>query len=400
MVLGISITDDTVIIKYDKDDQVKSYPLILNKLKNDIFEIGERAFEESLNNNGVLIDKLVYKSLQNKEVKIDNQLYQVSTLFKIYFQNLFLNFGDIEFVCVSINNNNPNLFKDLDIALYNVLYDRKKFLIITNSDAFLKYTNQLFLDDNINSTVGLIDFIDKSVIYYELYNKKITGYDKDFIIVDTYKSSPIPLDLLNENNGNKIIDGLLNEFAKKITLNKLYSYFFISGYGFRDQDKFRDFINFICSLGCPVLKEENLFAIGAYNIALDNMNNITNDKNYYITDNRTNFQIYIYDEENDNKELICDFGTPWFLKQIKLKLIVYNTNKLIFNILKLNGDEFDKEILLNENFVIRDNKTTMVEVSIEFSQYNMLHVLVKDIGFGEFYQPIENAINTGEEINI
>lgn len=393
MVLGIHLTDEQVIVKSNSDEQAKTYPLIINKLNDNTYEIGKRAYEQSLNNNGILIDKLLYKSIKAKEVLIDNINYQTYYLFEIYFKNLFLEYGDIEFVCVTVDTNNPILFKDLNNALFHALDDKNKYVITTNSDAFIKYSSQLVFDNETDKkqSIGLIDFVDKSLVYYEINHKSFEGYKKDFIEVKTTKHSPIPLDLLHENNGIRIIDGLLIEFAKKITINNNYSYFLISGYGFNNQESYRDFINYICSLGCPVLKEENLFALGAETIALDTIHGIIDNQSFYITDNRTIFSLTLSDGVTKFQKKICDFGTPWFSTNINFQIIVYNTNKLILTIDKYNGSTEEKTILLNDNFVIRDNKTTKLELNIEFLQYNLFTLSVKDVGFGEFYDPIELA---------
>ena len=199
---------------------------------------------------------------------------------------------------------------------------------------------------------------------------------------------------MHENNGIRIIDGILVEFAKKMAQNKDYAYFLISGYGFSNQDAYRDFINYICSLGCPVLKEENLFALGSEIIALDNFNGVIDSNYYYMTDSRTSFSITLSDGSTKYQRKICDFGLPWFSTKINFQIIVYDTNELIFTIDRYNGNNFDKSILLNDDFVIRDNKTTKLEVSIDFLQFNSFDINVKDVGFGEFYEPIETASTT------
>lgn len=396
MVLGINLTDEQAVVKASSNEQVKTYPLILNKLQDNSFEIGQRAYEQSLNNNGILIDKLLYKSIKSKEVIIENTSYQTYYLLEIFFKNMFLEYGNVEFVSISVDDNNPILFRDLDMALYHALDDRSKFIITTNSDCFIKYSSQLVVNKEFNKqqSIGLIDFIDKSLVYYEINFKAFEGYKKEFIEVKYTKNSPIPLDLLHENNGIRIIDGILVEFAKKMAQNKDYAYFLISGYGFSNQDAYRDFINYICSLGCPVLKEENLFALGSEIIALDNFNGVIDSNNYYMTDSRTSFSITLSDGSTKYQRKICDFGLPWFSTKINFQIIVYDTNELIFTIDRYNGNNFDKSILLNDDFVIRDNKTTKLEVSIDFLQFNSFDINVKDVGFGEFYEPIETASTT------
>lgn len=396
MVLGINLTDEQAVVKASSNEQVKTYPLILNKLQDNSFEIGQRAYEQSLNNNGILIDKLLYKSIKSKEVIIENTSYQTYYLLEIFFKNLFLEYGNVEFVSISVDDNNPILFRDLDMALYHALDDRSKFIITTNSDCFIKYSSQLVVNKEFNKqqSIGLIDFIDKSLVYYEINFKAFEGYKKEFIEVKYTKNSPIPLDLLHENNGIRIIDGILVEFAKKMAQNKDYAYFLISGYGFSNQDAYRDFINYICSLGCPVLKEENLFALGSEIIALDNFNGVIDSNYYYMTDSRTSFSITLSDGSTKYQRKICDFGLPWFSTKINFQIIVYDTNELIFTIDRYNGNNFDKSILLNDDFVIRDNKTTKLEVSIDFLQFNSFDINVKDVGFGEFYEPIETASTT------
>ena len=187
MVLGINLTDEQAVVKASSNEQVKTYPLILNKLQDNSFEIGQRAYEQSLNNNGILIDKLLYKSIKSKEVIIENTSYQTYYLLEIFFKNLFLEYGNVEFVSISVDDNNPILFRDLDVALYHALDDRSKFIITTNSDCFIKYSSQLVVNKEFNKqqSIGLIDFIDKSLVYYEINFKAFEGYKKEFITYTT-----------------------------------------------------------------------------------------------------------------------------------------------------------------------------------------------------------------------
>ena len=398
MILGISITEEQVYIKCQGIENIRAVPFALCRLNDKSFDIGRRAYEHSLNNNGILVDKLLSKSEKQSKILIDSIEYHPYQLLEYFFRELFIEYDSIEFVTISLSNNNINIVTAFDHALALLLTTKEKYKITTYSDSFIRYIRNL---DNfeLKNNVGLIDFSNRSLIYYELNIINNNNFDKDFLNVNITKHPPISLDLLSQKTGVLVCDNMLTTFAKSISSNKKFDLFLLTGEGFANQDLYRDFINTICSLDCSVVKEDYLFAIGAELISEDIINKIFNDDFYYITDNRTDVSIK-FDMQVDNEVKECtliNFGEEWIDNKVSFEIIVFDETELVFKVYYINNEVKELHVNLNEKITIRDNMTTKLLVFLEFHQQRLLNISISDNGFGEFYEKTDQKVILDDE---
>ena len=385
MIVGITISEDNVYLKTDEMDNFEIIPFIICKSNvDDKFLIGKNAYEASLNNQCVLVDKLINMVLNNSNVTIGNTVYTANDLLDNYFKVLFEDYQDIEFINISLHDNNIMIFQIVESVMIK-LYDKTKFKINTFSDSFANYV--LSLNQRIyTNTVGLIEFTKKTLTYYELEVE--TYKNQTFVYVDKINHEPISVDLLSQNVKFIVCNNWLNEFAVEVTKNKTYSGFILTGESFFDTETYRDFINYICDLGCPVEQKENIFVIGSMLTAYKNTNTELNNNIYYITDSRTNAAVtmnVVIDQQQTNIKLV-DFGEEWFYILNEFEIIVYDTNELVLFIEYLDGSKDKWVINLSEIINIRDDKTTKLYVSLYYKQYNLISLTLVDKGFGEFYE--------------
>ena len=392
MIIGMSITEENIYIKTDKDTDIVSVPFVMCRTNDATWAIGKQAYEETLNNNGVLIDRFLYLIENDNEIVISNFKYTTSILLNNFFKNLFSTYTDIEFLTLSISNNNIKILNTFQEVLTEQIGNIDKFKIITHEDSFLEYIKKL----NINlfdSTIGLIDFSNKSLMYYE--TNKTTYKNQNFVVVTKKGHPPIPIEMMSKKSGVIICDNILYKFAQNITKNKKYACFFLTGEGFIDQDQYRDFINFMCSIGCQILKEDYLFTIGNFEFSKSNIDKSFDNSFYTITDSTTPISLTFNAYTNKSFENIklIDFGEFWFYKICDFEIILIDNKDLIFNVEFLNGNTKDIVINLNEIFKIRRDRTTKLSVRLNFFQQNILNVLIIDKGFGEFYLPNNKRFN-------
>ena len=380
LILGIAISEENIIVK-DNDESVTVIPFVISKKSDgNGWSIGKDAYEDQLNNKGVLIDRILYLLETDSEITVYNNKYTYNQILTNFFNILLNRYDDIENVAISLYNNNIKVINIIQQILLNYFNDINKFKIITYSDSIIEYIKKL--DDKLSShNVGVIEFSNKNLIYYEVMHGFIG--EKKYLYVDKKDHAPVPVELLSQKLGSHICDNILYDFAKEVTQKKQYSCFILIGNGFKNQDQYRDFINFICSLGCQVLKEEYLIAIGAYLFASSK-----NDKDIYvITDSTTIARVSFEALVNRKLKRILqvDFGEFWFYKICDFDIIVDDEKEFILYIEKLNGEVKKIAFNLSQEFDIRNDMSTRLSVRIDFSQQYDMNVLIVDKGFGPFY---------------
>ncbi len=392
MILGISISEEFVYVKSNAKESVDIIPLTICRLNdNKTFIIGKDAFEQSLNNKGIIVDKLLYMIEKDNDVTISETFYPAQELINQYFRVLLSHYDDVEYITISLYNDNVKIIHSIITALSKI-YSKEIYKIVNYGDAFSRYV--LSLDEKyIDNSVGLIEFTKRTLAYYEM---NVDKYEtRDFVYVDKVSHEPISTELLSKKTGVVICNNWLNEFASKVTKDKTYSAFFLSGEGFEYQEQYRDFINYVCSLGCPVLKEEHIFASGALLLSEDKLNDFKFDRYCFIMDSRSNVSVKLnalIDQVPTDITLI-DYGDEWFYKENKFDIIVLDTNELVFYIDYLDGTRDKWIINISEELKIREDRTTRLSVKINFSQKDLLNIFIVDKGFGEFYKATNNKIN-------
>ena len=391
MFIGISITEEDVYIKTDIDENILSVPFVMCRTNNATWVIGKSAYAETLNNNGVLIDRFLYLIENDAEITISNYKYTATLLLNNYFKNLLSTYKDIEYLTLSINNNNIKVLNMFQKVLTEQIGNIEKFKIITHEDSLIEYVKKLNID-LLNGTIGLFDFSNKSLMYYEINKTIYKG--KVFVNVNKIGHPPVPIEMMSKKSGVIICDNILYKFAQNITKNKKYTCFFLTGEGFLNQDQYRDFINFMCSIGCQVLKEDYLFAIGSFEFGKSVVNDYENTF-YAITDSTTKISLTFdaYTNQNIDKIDLIDFGELWFYKICDFDIIAIDNKDLIFTVEFLNGTTKDIVVNINESFKIRKDRTTKLSIRFDFSQQDVLNLLIIDKGFGEFYEPSNKRFN-------
>ena len=151
----------------------------------------------------------------------------------------------------------------------------------------------------------------------------------------------------------------------------------------------------MCSIGCQVLKEDFLFAIGNFEMGKSYLDNTYKNDFYAITDSTTKISLTFnaYTNQNISNINLIDYGEFWFYKICDFDIIVIDNKDLIFTVEFLNGTTKDIVVNINEVFKIRKDRTTKLSVRFDFSQQDVLNLLIIDKGFGEFYEPINKRFN-------
>ena len=392
MELGLCINEEHVFVSVVGEDKVIDYPFSIAKNESSFdWYIGEDVYLKGQENGVIIIDKLLKMVEDNRTATIINTKYTAKDLLTYYFKNLFLKYGYVDYVTVVVNNPKIVIMEALDKVLLTILENKDSYKVTTYSEAFSQYLTT-FSEDIYNDRVGLIEFSNNFVSYFEL-ERYATNDEKEFWKVNASTYYEIPIDLLYGEKGIEVCDKLLTEFAVKNIKDKndtmkTYSKFFLAGLGFLDNSKYRDFMNYICDV-CDVVDDVYFFAKAASAISKKIVNKQTDDDKIFINDARTKVLVSLNATINQENVMIdmVEPGDEWFYVDCSFNVILDESKEILFTIYDVEtGETREEPFRIDDGFHLRDNKTNMLNCSIKFLSQNAMTINVEEMGFGDFYE--------------
>ena len=401
MILGISINDKNVYVTSDKSNQVIDYPFCISRNKdNTNFIIGNDVIRENKESNVLIVDDLL-KLIENEGVATLGQTkYSAKMLIGYFFKTLFMSYGDIEYVTIAINKFNYKILNVIKEAIFEILIDYNKFRLISFSEAFDRYVSRTDESFRENS-IGLIDFTNLSLKYYELNRIKSSG-DFEYWVVDTNEYEPISIDIINSVQGVGLCDSLIKNFAVTSTQNKVYSGFIITGEGFVNYTIYREFMNYISSL-TNVASETYLYAKGALIYSEDRIKNLDNNNIIHINDSRIFYDISLNAKVNFEDSLIDMIyaGEEWFYINKDAIIIVENDDDVSFEFTSIYDGNINNVLIRvcsSQDYKLRKNRTNKFNCHVIFIEQNRPNITIEDIGFGDFYEARHKVFQFSENI--
>ena len=389
MILGISIDENFVYVSNNHDETIVEIPFAIGRnLVNNNWFIGDEARIENVDNTDIVIDKLYYLLENDGNAKIGDANFDAKALTRIFMNNLFLRYSDIEFVTIVVRNNNIKILSKLLGALRDNFDDPNMYKVTTYSEAFISYIKSKD-SSYYDNPIALFDFTEKALTYYELIRYRAedrTEYWK----VNKKEHLSLPLDLLSGETGKKVCDNLLCEFAKECIKEVAYNNIILSGVGFKDASSYREFMTFVCSV-TEVDTDINFFAKSATLLSKDILNDNFNTDVVLISDARTEIALRVYARVSPNEEYVelVEPGSEWLnINNYAFNVIADDEKEIKFEYLKvIEGVIKDFTVPIPGSNMLRKDKTNEFEVSLTFTQQNFLQVTITDRGFGEFYEP-------------
>ena len=394
MILGISIDENYVFVNSSEDNKVLSFPFAIGRnLNTNTWFVGDEAKDENVDNVDIVIDKLFYIMGNDGTARIGEISYDAKELTKIFFNNLFLKYENIEYVTVVIRQCNIKYIEKIKYALLSTIKDEKKFKVTTYSEAFVSFIKSKD-KEYYSNLVGLFDFTEKALTYYELV-RYIDDNNMEYWQVNTEEHLSLPLDLLSGDAGKKVCDTILYDFSKRCIKEEVYNHIVLTGMGFEDSSYYREFMTYVCSI-TNVETDTYFFAKSARLLSNDIVNDNFDKNVLLVTDARTTVSIRMPVMVNQTKtkvELIKP-GIEWFnLKDNFFDIIIDNDREIKFEILKVvEGEISERNIAVPEKIVLRNDKTNLIEMGLEFAEQKIVNVTLADKGFGEFYESSKESI--------
>ncbi|MDR1018306.1 MAG: DUF5716 family protein, partial [Lachnospiraceae bacterium] len=223
---------------------------------------------------------------------------------------------------------------------------------------------------------------------------------REFIIVDKVGSAR--LDELNAikpfvANLNKTADESFTDFVKSIFDKKVISSVFLTGVGFEDQ-WYPETLKYITN-GRRSFIGNNLFSKGGVYLSYSKKY-VTSKVPIYLDKNKLTDEVCVYMRVNGKEGWfpIVAPGFSWYEADGKFEVIPKDIDRIEIHIENvLNGDVKTDYIDLSE-LKLRTDYSTRLQIDIRFIDETTLNLIVKDLGFGDFFK--DSGFTTTKTISL
>ncbi len=417
--LGIDISKDYTLVGFMCDGMLepdsmsiakeeKRYliPTCMYKMQNvDQWFIGEEAaFRAKDDGEGCnYIDNLLEAVSDKGTYFIEEREYKAKELLGIYIEMVIekareiLNFNSISHIAVTVEKTEKNITDTIIGKLRIMGYKEENIRVINHTEAFIYYVinqkRELWVND-----VVIFDFSNHHFKYRRMRTIKnrvpsiIAVDEEDFskLMDMTYMSTDADKARLDE----KFLRLVQEKFGKNII-----SSVFLTGVGFYDEWADKS-IKEICTRR-RVFKGYNLFVKGACYAALKRYKNITDNEYIFSCEGRTrnNIGITIKHKGRNISVLLSKAGSNWYEAGVKTECILDDVSSVEFIVSSIDNMVSEKVSVDLSSFPKRINKTTRVEIVVSYINDNSFEIIVKDLGFGEFFKASNMIVRKTVDVN-
>lgn len=380
-------TFDPETISPNEKDEFYPIPTVLCvKKETRLWLYGEEALTCAQADEGILIDSLLEKVRTNTEVSIFDQSVSAITLLEKFFRktlSLVKNYFPTEPITklvVTVRDTQPKLVEGIYQALDLLGIEKDRAFVISHTGAYLYYI--LYQDRSIwMNDVGLFDFSKEGLFYYQIsINRRmkpiIAGVNKR-VFTDT-------LDYTMLSNKNINVPYAFENIANTALYKQLISALYFTGKGFEEEWS-EGILKKLCN-GRRVFLGQNLYTRGACYAAKE----LSGDQKLgdYILLNdemiQVSVSVRVYSDALNKEVVLTEAAKPWYEVNHSIEVIPDDTNEIEVVIKNIMTKEVIREKLLLE-YPQRPNRTTRLELNLNFTKKTTARLQVRDLGFGEFY---------------
>ena len=411
LIIGYDLCEDHCRISYYAEDSEEPKDLVFSDDENpyliqnavgkrkgeDVWLIGQEAYEAALLGTGTIVDKLVRLTERGGFSRIDGVRYSAEDLLLHFLDEtlkvLYKETGqqNVLEICITVQSLSGAVLDALIRSLMMLGIERKRVHIISHTESWLYFVLSRNRELRSNLAV-LFDLSGDGLNYYELNilrgsQPSVANAKREFL------EEGFNLDILDTQAGRRMADSIMTSCVERQLSRKLVSSAYLSGRGMDDcQSWGENFLKKLCERR-RVFFVENLFAKGAVYAALDRLK-ITPPYPYRIMcEGRISVDISI-DVTKGVRErtlMLSAIGQNWYECKSSFDIIPDGTETLKLKVKKLGEKApVDLELPLHD-FMKHGNKLTRINVTLDFQSEDSFTVTLKDKGFGEFF-PAENTV--------
>ena len=364
---------------------------ICKKKGEDLWLIGQDAYESALLGTGTIVDKLLRLVAINGSATFEGVVYSAEELLKHFLAEtlevLFKKLGtrEIREIAFSVQELNGRVLDAVIRAARALGIERKKIHIISHTESFLFFVLSQRRELWSNLSI-LYDLSGDGLNYYEL--EVMRGQQPNVARAErTFLEEGFSLDILDTPSGCRMADSIMTSCVDRMLSRKLISSCYLSGKGMEScQEWGKGFLKILCSRR-KVFFIENLFAKGALYAACDHFRKVTAYPYRILCEGRINVEISmdVFQGVQQKNLVLARAGDNWYETRTELDFIPDQENVLRMKVKKM-GERLPATIEVPlTDFQNAGNKRKRIRMNLEFSREDAFQITLRDKGFGEFF---------------
>lgn len=359
---------------------------------------GDEADTGARLGEAVLITDLLRKVADKNPVSVDDVVVMPLDLLTIYVGYLLdiakaaSKCDDIRMVAVSLKDYNISVLKGIVKAFENVGIPRDRLITLSHDEGFVYYTiNQK--PEFWKNDVFLFDYDSEGLSVRRFYIANSRG-TRIVMVHPQDCSEEVPSSLAENEHSVEYLDEKLKNISKSLFDKKNISTVYLTGKYFKENVNLPEFIKFVCDRR-RVFAGNNLYCKGAcYYALLTYKDSLPKDMLVACSERiTTGIEIRIQDHGRDKIFRLVKPGVNWFDADCSYDFIVDNIDEI--EVFLSPVDTMEKQVVKVslDDFPDRKNRTMRIALSFSFTSDSRCYMMVKDMGFGDFFGSSGMVIN-------
>lgn len=359
---------------------------------------GEEAKRVAKRGEGILVEHLVELCRQTKSIEIDGEIFETIKLLSLFVKktlkllNTVGKVSQIQKFVFTVEELDDKTFQIMEELQENIQISKECFYIQDYKESFYYYTysqsTQIW-----NNDVELFDIQDKKLVSYSMRRNNRT-IPQVVTVEENIFGELTALDLgeeslseeeITEKKG-KIFERIIHTVFQKRVISSVY----LIGEQF-EQPWAQNALRLLCK-GRRVFQGQNLYTKGACYAAYCLKQKISWNKVYLGKNKiRANIGMVVNNKGNQEYLSLISAGIAWYEAFGSCFIILDATSKVEIQIHPIQSAKKETKVFELDGLPKRPNRTTRLKIEISFKEWNVLSVIIKDMGFGEFY-PSSNKV--------
>lgn len=374
-------------------------PTVVGKtLGKDEWYAGDEALKGEKLGEACVVRNLFRLSLDKNPVVVDDVTVMPIELISKYLDYLIQaartagNAEKVDSVCITFADYNISMLNMVAGALQMLGYSEDEYTFSSHDESFIYFSmsqkNELWKND-----VFLFDYTLEGMVVKRMYITGNFGQRLAMVHTDDY-TNELPYDLAINNLSSEYLDNRLSGIAAALFEKKNISTVYLTGMGFDGEFDLPAFVKCICDRKRAFV-EPNLYCRGACFEAMEQCGLVSLKDVMLACPNRvtTGIEMKISDRGRDKILRMVRPGVNWYFADCSFDFIVDEARELEIFISPLDGTEKQVVRIPIGEFADRPGKTTRINVNFSFTSDSRCHLMVKDLGFGEFFASSGIVIN-------
>ena len=398
-ILGIDLTDGGVTAALSDTEQTFRFPAaICRDKKNDIWYIGEEAYEKAMAGKGILTDRLLSLTRKHGTATIRGVRHEGAELLCLYLQMVRKSCEEqtggtpVKCTVIVLPEYRKSEADDLRDSLAAFGFERSRTFVVSRAESFLYYV----MSQPREVRTGEVALFDLSELSLEFYELQVTREKrKMYVRADRESlSEAFTLSILSGDSGKKLADQIMSGCAERLMAKKIFSAVFLTGKGFDDFSWAQSFKRLICTRR-KVFIDPDLFPKGALVRGARMLSGGGDPGFVCMCSGRAEASVTVNVEKNGQEMVfpLISAGDPIDTAGVKLRLLPDGADEVEISIEPV-GRRKGKTVRLPLSFLPeRPPKAGFVDLTAEFPDEKSMKVRLRDAGFGELFAATDAAID-------